>query len=53
MNLRLLIIDDDELDRLSIVRALRNSHITFDIFQSATAANALELASKQHFDTIF
>jgi len=52
MNLRLLIIDDDELDRLSIVRALRNSHITFDIFQSATAANALELASKQHFDAI-
>ncbi len=52
MKLRLLLIDDDELDRLAIVRALKKSQVECEILQSATAIGGLKLASSQHFDAI-
>lgn len=50
--LSLLLIDDDELDRQSIVRALKGASADFDISQSATAADGLALAAEKQFDAI-
>lgn len=50
--LSLLLIDDDELDRQSIVRALKRASIELNISQSATAADGLALAAAKQFDAI-
>jgi len=50
--LRLLLIDDDEVDRQTLVRALKKSQREYDIVQASTAADGLQLAGAQHFDAI-
>ncbi len=50
--LRLLLIDDDELDRRAVARALRQSQVLCDIAQAATAEAGLRLAIEQPFDAI-
>lgn len=52
MTLHLLLIDDDELDRLSVVRALKKAPMSFNISECATAAEGLKKAAEQHFDAI-
>lgn len=49
---RLLLIDDDELDRKAVVRALRGASDDYDVVHAATAAHGLRLASEQNFDAI-
>ncbi len=50
--LRLLLIEDDELDRQAVVRALRKSLVPWEIVPAATAVQGLALAAEQHFDAI-
>lgn len=50
--MRLLLIDDDEVDRQAVLRALRRSWINFDICQAETAASGLRIAAEQHFDAV-
>lgn len=52
-HLRLLLIDDDELDRQIVTRALDKSSITCTVVQAITAADGLKLAEEQKFDAIF
>lgn len=50
--LRLLLIDDDEVDRLSVVRVLKRGKVDYDIVQAVSAAEGLKFAGKQRFDAI-
>lgn len=50
--LRFLLIDDDEVDRQAVSRALKQSLIECQLIQAATAAEGLKLAAEQHFDAI-
>lgn len=50
--LRLLLIDDDEVDRLSVVRALKRGKVDYDIVQAVSAAEGLQFAGNQRFDAI-
>ncbi|OIQ99330.1 cyclic di-GMP phosphodiesterase Gmr [mine drainage metagenome] len=50
--LQLLLIDDDEVDRQAVSRALRQSPVVCQITQAATATEGLRLAAEQHFDAI-
>lgn len=51
-SLHLLLIDDDELDRHMVVRALKQSFNAFEIEQSSCAAEGLQMAAKKHYDAI-
>ncbi|MGL4712782.1 MAG: putative bifunctional diguanylate cyclase/phosphodiesterase [Shewanella sp.] len=48
----LLLIDDDEVDRAAIIRALRLSKLTFNVFEANCALDGLNLALERHFDGI-
>lgn len=52
MSLKLLIIDDDELDRKSIVRALRGSFSAIEFLHATTAKMGLEIAKTTKLDII-
>jgi PAS domain S-box-containing protein len=51
--LRLLLVDDDELDRMSIRRALRSGGVRAEIVEASDAASALELLRSQHIGCAF
>ncbi len=51
-SLRLLLIDDDDLDRMAVVRALKRGNVRYDIVQAASATEGLKLAAEQRFDAI-
>lgn len=48
----LLLIDDDEVDRTAIIRALRQSKLTFNVIEANCAFDGLNLALERHFDGI-
>lgn len=50
--LRFLLIDDDEVDRQSVIRALKQTSVVCETVQAATAKEGLKLAAEQHFDAI-
>lgn len=50
--LKVLCIDDDEIDRISIARTLKQTEIAVQLVQTATAADGLAAAAAQHFDII-
>lgn len=51
--IKLLMIDDDEVDRLSILRLLQGSNLSIDeVFQAETPEQGLALTHKTHFDII-
>ena len=50
--MNLLLIDDDEVDRAAVLRALRKSLVDCEIAQASTAAHGLTLAAEQQFDAI-
>jgi diguanylate cyclase (GGDEF)-like protein len=50
--LSLLLIDDDELDRLAITRTLRKSAVPCELTYAETAAAGLQMASSKKFDAI-
>lgn len=51
--LKILIVDDDEVDRLSISRALKKSGISMERVEATTAAEAIAALHASPFDCIF
>jgi signal transduction histidine kinase len=51
--LKLLIVDDDAVDRRAVRRALQQARVEADIVECATAQEALEAARSGTFDCIF
>ena len=50
--MNLLLIDDDELDRQIVIRALQQSPLVTQIVQACSAAEGLKLAAAQLFDAV-
>ena len=50
--MRILLIDDDQQDRRSVIRALDKSIVDFDVKEASTAASGLELLEKSTFDLV-
>lgn len=51
--LTILVVDDDEVDRLAIRRALTKTGIDPAISEAKTCADAINLTSEIHFDCVF
>lgn len=51
--LRILIVDDDEIDRMSVRRALVKSGVSVEIDEAETCAQAMTLLSKNSYDCTF
>lgn len=50
--MRLLLVDDDELDRIAVERVLRNPKLVKDIVHASTAVKALKLFDESEFDIV-
>lgn len=50
--LRILIIDDDALDRMAVIRALSNSNKPIEVIEASSAADGFEKFSQSSFDAI-
>jgi diguanylate cyclase len=50
--MRLLLVDDDELDRMAVVRVLQNPRLVKDIVHANTAVSALKLYEENTFDVV-
>jgi diguanylate cyclase len=50
--MRLLLVDDDELDRMAVIRVLQNPKLVKDIVQANTAVRALKLYDEDTFDVV-
>ncbi|MDP8568898.1 two-component system response regulator [Methylophilus aquaticus] len=50
--MRLLLVDDDELDRMAVVRVLKNPNLVKDIVHASTAVKALKLYEESTFDIV-
>ncbi|HDS1205196.1 TPA: EAL domain-containing protein [Shewanella algae] len=50
--MNLLLIDDDEIDRAAIIRALDQSSLAFKVMEANCAQSGLEFACQQRFDGI-
>lgn len=51
--LKILIIDDDDVDRLAIQRALSKTDLQFDVVEGTSCADAVSLMSATPFDCVF
>lgn len=52
-SLRILIIDDDEVDRISVRRALSKSGLSLIFMEASTCMEAIDLLSNYQFDCTF
>jgi len=50
--MKLLLVDDDELDRMAVVRVLQNPRLVKDIVHASTAISALKLFEENTFDVV-
>jgi CheY-like chemotaxis protein len=50
--LRILVVDDDELDRLAVRRCLQRSSVLVGVEEAATAAEARERMAASDYDCI-
>jgi diguanylate cyclase (GGDEF)-like protein len=50
--MKLLLVDDDELDRMAVVRVLQNPTLIKDIVHASTAVSALKLFDEGTFDLV-
>ncbi len=50
--MRLLLVDDDELDRMAVVRVLQKPNLIRDIVHANTAVSALKLYDESTFDVV-
>lgn len=50
--MKLLLIDDDELDRLTIIRALSGPNADIEVVQASTATSGLKRFDEESFDTV-
>lgn len=51
-SLNILLVDDDDADRLSIRRALRAAHVAAEVRETGRAGEALELMRSERFDCV-
>jgi PAS domain S-box-containing protein len=51
-NLKLLLVDDDEVDRLTVQRLLRTSGINAEVVEATSGIEALERLREQSFDVV-
>ncbi len=51
--LRILVVDDDEVDRMAVHRALKAAGITVELAEAETCAMATEALASQSFDCVF
>lgn len=51
--LRLLVIDDDDVDRMALRRALKGSDVTFELQEANRAKLGIELLKTESFDCAF
>jgi len=52
-NMKILIIDDDEVDRLTLIRALKCSGHSYDIVQCSDGESGVERLRNDDFDCLF
>jgi signal transduction histidine kinase len=52
-NLRILIVDDDEVDRIAVHRAIKTAGIQVEVHEADTCAGAILTLKTQPFDCIF
>jgi PAS domain S-box-containing protein len=52
-NLKILVVDDDEVDRLAVRRALKSANIQMELSEAQTCATALATLSEYSFDCVF
>ncbi|EYF03190.1 response regulator [Chondromyces apiculatus] len=50
--LRILIVDDDQVDRLAVLRALRKAGVSVEATEASGAAEALSALRRQSFDCV-
>lgn len=50
--MKLLLVDDDELDRMAVVRVLQSPKLVKDIVHASTAVSALKLFDEDTFDVV-
>lgn len=50
--MKLLLVDDDELDRMAVVRVLQSPKLIKDIVHASTAVSALRLFDEEIFDLV-
>jgi signal transduction histidine kinase len=51
--LRLLIVDDDEVDRMAVRRAIKNAGIQIEVHEVETCAEAVRALKAEAFDCVF
>lgn len=51
-NMDILLVDDDQVDRSAIIRALKKSNLSVNIEEAVTVDQGLELYSKHAFDIV-
>jgi len=51
--LTILIVDDDDIDRLAVRRALRMAGLAFEVEEATDCASALEALERRAFDCVF
>ncbi|MHC4475262.1 MAG: PAS domain-containing protein [Planctomycetota bacterium] len=49
---RILLVEDDKLDQMAFVRAVRDQNLPYDCTIAGSAAEASEILDSQHFDII-
>lgn len=50
--IKLLIVDDDEADRLQIQRCLERTKLAYEVHEASTMRSALEQLEQSHFDCV-
>jgi signal transduction histidine kinase len=51
--LRILIVDDDEVDRMAVRRAIKNAEIQIEVHEAETCADAVRTLKAEPFDCVF
>ena len=51
--LKLLIVDDDEVDRMAVRRAIKNAKVQAEVHEADTCAGAVTILKAQPFDCVF
>lgn len=51
--LKILVVEDDEVDRMAITRALRKAQVAMELVEVDSCSKAIALLMQDHFDCVF
>ena len=51
--LKILIVDDDEVDRMAVRRAIKTAKVYAEVHEADTCAGAVKILKTQSFDCVF